>query len=45
LRQRRRELATDPGYLQRVLVEGNARANDIADRTLQRVREVMEMAH
>lgn len=45
LRQRRRELATDPGYLRQVLVDGNARANDIADRTLRRVREVMEMVH
>ncbi|MDQ3676145.1 MAG: tryptophan--tRNA ligase [Actinomycetota bacterium] len=43
LRQRRRELAADPGYLQQVLAEGNARANDIADETLQRVREVMDM--
>jgi tryptophanyl-tRNA synthetase len=43
LRQRRRELATDPGYLQHVLADGNARANDIADRTLRRVRETMEM--
>jgi tryptophanyl-tRNA synthetase len=45
LRQRRRELATDPGYLQQVLADGNARANDVADHTLQRVREVMEMVY
>jgi tryptophanyl-tRNA synthetase len=45
LRQRRRELATDPGYLQQVVADGNARANDIADHTLQRVREVMEMVY
>lgn len=45
LRRRRRELAADPGYLQQVLADGNARANDIADHTLQRVREVMEMVY
>ena len=45
LRQRRRELATDPGYLEQVLSEGNSRANHIADHTLQRVREVMDMAY
>ena len=28
-----------------VLEEGNARANNIADRTLQRVREIMGMTH
>jgi tryptophanyl-tRNA synthetase len=45
LRRRRRELAADPGHLQQVLADGNARANDVADRTLRRVREVMEMVH
>ena len=45
LRQRRRELAADPTVVRRVLEEGNARANRIADRTLQRVREVMNMAY
>jgi tryptophanyl-tRNA synthetase len=45
LRRRRRELATDPSYLQQVLADGNARANDIADHTLQRVREAMDMVH
>ncbi len=45
LRQRRRELAADPTIVRHVLSEGNARANHIADRTLQRVREVMDMAH
>jgi tryptophanyl-tRNA synthetase len=44
LRQRRRELATAPAYLQQVLAKGSARANDIADDTLQRVHEVMDMA-
>jgi tryptophanyl-tRNA synthetase len=45
LRQRRRELAADPSIVRYVLEEGNARANHIADRTLRRVREVMDMAY
>lgn len=45
LRQRRAELAADPAYLRRVLADGNARANAIADRTLDRVREVMRMTY
>lgn len=45
IRQRRSELATDPGYLMGVLREGNARANDIADATLAQVREVMGMVY
>lgn len=44
LRQRRRELAADPTVVRDVLDRGNARANRIADRTLERVREVMDMA-
>jgi tryptophanyl-tRNA synthetase len=45
LRQRRCRLAADPGYLQQVLADGNARANDIADHTLQRVRKIMDMVY
>ncbi len=45
LRQRRRELVADPTIVRRVLDEGNARANRIAEHTLQRVREVMDMAY
>ncbi len=45
LRQRRRELAADPSIVRCVLEAGNARANRIADRTLERVREVMDMAY
>ena len=41
LRRRRAELAADPGHLLEVLARGNAAAAEIADRTLQRVREVM----
>ena len=42
-RARRAELVADPGELQRVLREGNARANDVADRTLAEVRSAMNM--
>jgi tryptophanyl-tRNA synthetase len=45
LRQRRRELAGDPTIVRHILDEGNARANLIADQTLQTVREVMQMAY
>ncbi len=44
-RARRAELAHDPGYVTRVLHEGNARANEIAERTLATVRAVMGMAY
>jgi tryptophanyl-tRNA synthetase len=37
IRARRAELAADPGYLRRVLREGNARAGAIASRTLTEV--------
>ncbi|MFI6514727.1 tryptophan--tRNA ligase [Spirillospora sp. NPDC050679] len=43
IRARRAEYAADPGELLRVLAEGNARANAIADRTLAEVREAMGM--
>jgi len=45
LRRRRAELAGDAGYLRRVLADGNARANEIADRTLAEVREAMQMTY
>jgi tryptophanyl-tRNA synthetase len=45
LRRRRRELAGDPALVRRVLEEGNARANAIADETLRTVRAVMDMSH
>ena len=41
LRARRRELAADPGYLRQVLADGNARAGEIADRTLADVQSLM----
>ncbi|WP_067796843.1 tryptophan--tRNA ligase [Actinomadura formosensis] len=42
LRARRAELIADRTYLRRVLAEGNARANAVADRTLDEVRSAME---
>ena len=44
-RERRAELARDPGYVTQVLHEGNARANEVADRTLATVRAVMGMGY
>ncbi|HET7725008.1 MAG TPA: tryptophan--tRNA ligase [Propionibacteriaceae bacterium] len=44
-RARRAELVADPGYLQRVLAEGNARANAVADATLAEVRTAMQMVY
>jgi tryptophanyl-tRNA synthetase len=45
LRQRRAELARDPEYLRGVLADGNARANEVADETLSRIRDVMQMIY
>ncbi|MER7760534.1 tryptophan--tRNA ligase [Streptomyces sp. NPDC097619] len=44
LRARRTALAADPGYVRRVLREGNERAAAVADTTLDRVRSAMGMA-
>lgn len=44
-RARRAELMADPGYLLSVLRAGNERANEVADATLSRVREVMGMVY
>ncbi|WP_345674071.1 tryptophan--tRNA ligase [Yinghuangia aomiensis] len=43
LRARRADLARDRAYLHGILREGNARANEIADRTLREVRTAMGM--
>lgn len=40
-RARRRELDADPGLVNRILRDGNERANAIADRTLEEVRSAM----
>jgi tryptophanyl-tRNA synthetase len=41
IRERRQELAKDPGYLKEVLATGNERARDLADTTLRAVQELM----
>lgn len=45
IRKRRAEIATDRAYLRDVLARGNARANEIADRTLGEVLTVMGMRY
>jgi tryptophanyl-tRNA synthetase len=44
-RRLRAELIADPGYLDAVLAQGNARANDVADKSLHQVRQVMGMTY
>ncbi|MBC9822469.1 tryptophan--tRNA ligase [Terrabacter sp. MAHUQ-38] len=44
-RSRRLELARDPSHVTAVLREGNARANEVAERTLATVRAVMGMSY
>jgi tryptophanyl-tRNA synthetase len=44
-RRRRAELAAEPAHLNAVLARGNARANLIADETLDQVRQVMGMTY
>jgi len=45
IRARRRELEQDPEHLFSVLRAGNERANEVAEKTLARVREVMGMVY
>lgn len=45
LRARRAELEADPGYLRDILAAGNAKANAIADQTLDEVRTAMQMKY
>jgi len=45
LRARRAELEADPGYLDEVLRRGNARANEVAEATLDEVRAAMGMVY
>jgi tryptophanyl-tRNA synthetase len=45
IRGRRAELAADPGYLRRVLADGNERAREVAARTLADVRALMHTAY
>ncbi|PNV68268.1 tryptophan--tRNA ligase [Enteroscipio rubneri] len=45
IRERRRELEGDMAYIEDVLHEGNRRANEIANATLNEVREAMGMVY
>ncbi len=45
IRARRAELEADPGYIEEILREGNRRANEIADATLDEVRAAMGMVY
>ncbi len=45
IRAKRAELSADQGHLLSVLREGNARANAIADATLDEVRQAMGMVY
>ena len=45
LRERRCELESDKSYIHDVLAEGNRRANEIANKTLEQVREAMRMVY
>jgi tryptophanyl-tRNA synthetase len=45
LRRRRADLVADPAYLDAVLAAGNARAREIADRTLAEVHERLGMTY
>jgi tryptophanyl-tRNA synthetase len=44
-RERRAELVADPGYLESIIHDGNARANEIAETTLSEVRTAMKMSY
>ena len=43
LRERRRQLETQPDYIRQVLLDGSQRAREIAVRTLNEVRTAMNM--
>lgn len=45
IRERREELSKDMGYIEDVLHDGNRRANEIANATLDEVREAMNMIY
>jgi len=45
IRARRAELEADPAELRRVLAAGNAHANEVAEATLEEVREAMQMVY
>jgi tryptophanyl-tRNA synthetase len=41
MRQRREEILKDPGYIDQILRKGAERANAIADRVMERVRQAV----
>ena len=45
IRERREEIASKPGYVEEILHEGNRKANEIANETLNQVREAMHMVY
>lgn len=45
IRERRKAIAAKPGYVEEVLHEGNRKANEIANETLDEVREAMHMVY
>ena len=45
IRERRQEIAAKPGYVEEILHEGNRKANEIANETLNQVREAMHMVY
>ena len=45
IRERRHELEQDMDYIKDVLHDGNKRANEIANATLDEVREAMHMVY
>ena len=45
IRARREELVRDPSYIHDVLAEGNVRANEVAEATLDEVRRAMGMVY
>lgn len=45
IRKRREAIAAKPGYVEEVLHEGNRKANEIANKTLDEVREAMHMVY
>lgn len=45
IRERREVIAAKPGYVEEVLHEGNRKANEIANETLDEVREAMHMVY
>lgn len=45
IRERRETIAAKPGYVEEILHEGNRKANEIANETLDEVREAMHMVY